>query len=160
MYLVGTIIGTHGIKGELKVKSETDFDRFKVGNILYIKKDNKFTEIKINSSRNHKGNDLITINNIKDINQVLEYVGCEIFTQHNNEELGEDEFYVEDLVGLKVMSTKGKLIGKVIDVREVPQGYLLEVESNKKNILIPFVSEFVKAINEEEIIIEVIEGLI
>ena len=39
MYLVGKIIGTHGIKGELKVKSDTSFDRFKVGNVLYVEKD-------------------------------------------------------------------------------------------------------------------------
>ena len=39
MYLVGKIIGTHGIKGELKVKSDTSFDRFKVGNVLYVEKE-------------------------------------------------------------------------------------------------------------------------
>ena len=35
MYLVGKIVGTHGIKGELKVKSDTSFDRFKKGSKLY-----------------------------------------------------------------------------------------------------------------------------
>ena len=43
MYLVGKIVGTHGIKGELKVKSDTSFDRFKKGNKLYIEKEEEIT---------------------------------------------------------------------------------------------------------------------
>ena len=37
--LVGKIIGTHGIKGEVKVVSDSDFkeDRFQVGNVCYLK---------------------------------------------------------------------------------------------------------------------------
>ena len=34
MYLVGKIVGTHGIKGELKVKSDTSFNRFEKGSKL------------------------------------------------------------------------------------------------------------------------------
>ena len=35
-YKCGTILKTHGIKGDLKVKEETDFNRFDIGNTLYI----------------------------------------------------------------------------------------------------------------------------
>ena len=71
MFLVGKIVGTHGIKGELKVKSDTSFDRFKKGSKLYI---DKKEEITVNSHRQHKGMELITINGLKDINDVLCYV--------------------------------------------------------------------------------------
>ncbi|NYA65807.1 ribosome maturation factor RimM, partial [Lactobacillus salivarius] len=42
-YEVGKIVNTHGIKGELKIISKTDFpeDRFKPGNILYIRDNGK-----------------------------------------------------------------------------------------------------------------------
>ena len=43
MYLVGKIIGTHGIKGELKIHAETNFSRFEIGNVLHIKKENEYT---------------------------------------------------------------------------------------------------------------------
>ena len=69
MYLVGKIVGTHGIKGELKVKSDTSFNRFEKGNKLYI---DKTQEVTINSHRQHKGMELITINGLKNINDVLE----------------------------------------------------------------------------------------
>ena len=41
MFLVGKIVGTHGIKGEVKVINESDFDRFFVGSKLFVYKNNK-----------------------------------------------------------------------------------------------------------------------
>lgn len=160
MYLVGKILATHGIKGEVKVKSETDFDRFRVGNTLYLQKEDKMIPIEINSHRVHQGLDLITFNNLKDINLVLDYVGCYIYTEHNRQELKDNEYYVEELIGLKAISTEGEEIGIVEDVREVPQGYLLEVRHKGKIVLIPFVDEFIKEITASEIKIAVIEGLL
>lgn len=159
MYLVGRIVGTHGIKGELKVKSDTSFDRFKKGNILYIEKEEK---IVINSSRVHKGMHLITINGYTNINDVLGYVNKDIYVPHDRSELNDGEFYYEDIIGLNCYNSKGELIGSVCDLQEVPQGLLLEVKTDKKTILIPFVDEFVTNIDLEDkkIQIQEIEGLL
>lgn len=160
MYLVGKIIGTHGIKGELKVKSDSSFERFVKGNKLYIRKDGKDVPIVISSARVHKGNHLITINEITDINLVLGYVGCEIYTTHGDDGLSDDEFYIEDLVGLIVQTEEKEEVGKVVDVREVPQGFILEIDRKGKTVLIPFVNEFVKEVTDEVIIVNLIEGML
>lgn len=159
MYLVGKIVGTHGIKGELKVKSDTSFNRFQKGNKLYIEKD---IEITIDSCRKHKGMELITINGLTNINDVLGYVGKDIYVPHNRDELDEGEFYYEDLIGLDCYDSKGNLIGPVIDLQEVPQGLILEVQGKNKIILIPFVDEFIEEINLEDnkLFINEIEGLL
>lgn len=159
MYLVGKIVGTHGIKGELKVKSDTSFDRFKKGNILYIEKE---TKIEINTSRIHKGMHLITINGLTNINDVLCFVNKDIYVPHDRSELEEGEFYYEDIIGLDCYNSKGELIGPIIDLQEVPQGLILEIEGKEKTILIPFVDEFVKEIDLEnnKLFIEEIEGLL
>ena len=44
----GKIMTTHGIKGDLKVQSYSDFDRFKKGNRLYIKHNNDYVEVIVN----------------------------------------------------------------------------------------------------------------
>ena len=159
MYLVGKIIGTHGIKGELKVKSDTSFERFKVGNTLYIEKEIPIT---INSVRNHKDFTLITINNLTNINDVLEFVNKDIYVNHDRSELKDGEHYYEDIIGLTVIDSKGNKRGTVNDLIEVPQGLLLEVKEEKKISLIPYVKEFVKEINLEAktILINEIEGLL
>lgn len=161
---VGTITSTHGIKGEVKVKSDSSFDRFFVGNKLFIKKDNATKEIIINSHRKHKDYDLITFNSITNINDVLEYVGCDIYVDVEDlDELEDDEYYFDDLIGLEAFDDKGLKLGKIIDINEVPQGILLELKKvDNSTALIPFVEEFIKEVDIEEgkIIITPIEGLL
>ena len=156
---VGKIVTTHGIKGELKVKSDTSFDRFKKGNKLYIEKEE---EITINSHRQHKGMELITINNLTNINDVLCYVGKDLYVPHNREELEDGEFYYEDLIGLDCYDSKDNLIGTVVDLQEVPQGLILEIKSSVKTILVPFVDEFIVDIDldNNKLSINEIEGLL
>ncbi len=158
MYLVGKIIGTHGIKGELKIKSDTSFERFKVGNKLYIE---KHIPITINSVRVHKGMVLITINNLQNINDVLEYVNKEIYVPHNRSELKKGEYYYEDLIGLQCFNQNNVNIGKVNDLIEVPQGLILEIIKDGQTFMVPYVKAFVKEINiqEQKIYIQEIEGL-
>lgn len=158
MYLVGKIVGTHGIKGEVKIKADSSFNRFAIGNVLYIQKEDKQIEIKINSHRIHKNMDLITFNNYKNINDVLEYVGSNVYTNHEDE-LDDEEFYYEDLIGLDVVDKDNKHLGIVKDIMEVPQGVILEVKNKEKTFLVPFVSEFIISV-DDKITIEIIEGLL
>lgn len=159
MYLVGKIIGTHGIKGELKVKSDTSFDRFKVGNVLYVEKEYPIT---INSVRNHKDFTLITVNSFTNINDVLDLVNKEIYVNHDRKELKDGEYYYEDIIGLDVFDSNNINRGVVNDIIEVPQGLLLEIKGQEKTSLIPYVKEFIKEINlsEKKIVINEIEGLL
>ena len=160
MFLVGKIVGTHGIKGELKVLSDTSFDRFKKGNAIYI--DNGKEKLIVNSSRVHKGMHLITVNGYTNINDVLKYVDKEIYVPHDRSELKEGEYYYEDLIGLTCFDSLNNEIGKVIDLQEVPQGLILEVKTKEKIVLIPYVKAFIKNIDLEtkSIYINEIEGLL
>ncbi|MDD3191125.1 MAG: ribosome maturation factor RimM [Bacilli bacterium] len=160
MYLVGKIIGTHGIKGELKIHAETNFSRFEIGNVLHIKKENEYQELKVKTHRMHKNNHLVSFEGYTNINEVLSWIGLNLFTTHDPDELQIGEYYYEDLIGKTLLSTKGEILGKVIDIREVPQGIILEGKNDKKTFLIPFVDEFVKEITTDKIVIEVMEGLL
>lgn len=163
MYLVGKIIGTHGIKGELKVKSDTSFDRFSVGNTLYVKlADNSYKKIVINSHRVHQGCDLITVNDMFDINLVKGFVGKEVYVKEHNREKDNVNLYYEDLIGCKAINEKGIELGEVKDLIEVPKGILLEIINGKKRSLVPYVKELVPNVDIEKKIITIheIEGLI
>jgi 16S rRNA processing protein RimM len=163
---VGKIVGTHGIRGEVKIISDSDFrnERFKKNQKLYVKKQEVMEEITIDSHRVHKNWDLITFNKITDINLVLDYVGSLVFV--NREELPilpQHEYYYDDLIGLKVYLEDNTLIGEVTDITNLPRGILLVVTKlDGKESLIPFVAEFVKSVDQshQRIIITPIEGLL
>lgn len=164
--LLGKIVGTHGVRGEVKVLSDSDFksDRFAIGNTLYILDNNTFMPIVINSYRVHKGLDLIKFNSIDDINECLPYVGKDLYVDYSTleGELGDGEVYVEDLIDIEVYDTENFLIGRVVDIRHLPQGEILEIiDINNKKFLLPFVDEFIIDIdlNEEKVIVHLIEGI-
>jgi len=161
---VGTIVGTHGIKGEVKVKSDTSFDRFIIGSELVIKNEKKQKQIIIDSHRVHKNFDLITFSGYKNINDVLDYIGFDIYIDVEDlDDLEDDEYYYDDLIGLTTFNDKGEKLGTIVDINEVPQGIILELKKlDDKIALIPFVEEFIKEVNLDKkiLIITPIEGLL
>lgn len=160
LVLVGKIIGVFGIKGELKVYSESDFieTRFKKGARLILKNKKTSKEVIVSSMRIHKKTILITIDNLFDINKVEEYVGYEIYANKEDDlELGEDEYYLDDLVGLDVYDEFDEYVGVLNDFIEVPQGYIMEIKNKGKKVLIPFVDEHIVDIEEDKIIVKVLE---
>ena len=161
-YNVGKIVNTHGIKGEVKIESQTDFDRFTPGNVLYIEKNRELIEVVVQTHRVHKGFDLVSFIGYDDINSVLPFKGLMIkIDEEHQEELPDGEYYFHDLIGLDVYNQFNTFIGKVIDIMDLPQGEILVVgREHKKNGLIPFVDEFIIDVLDDRIIIQEIEGLL
>ncbi len=160
LVLIGQITGTFGIKGELKIFSESDFIEYRFRKGAKIVLSDK-TEHIVSSSRFHKGNVLITIDELYNINLVLDKVGLKVYAYKNdNPPLNDDEYYIDSLVGLEVYNTNNEHLGKITDIIEIPSGFILEIiDENDKRFLLPFVDEFVKEITNEKIIIKEIEGI-
>jgi 16S rRNA processing protein RimM len=153
MYLIGKITTTHGIRGEVKVMNLSDYDRFKTNDIVYI---NNISMV-VERSRSHKGHYIVKLKTVDTMNDALLLKDLDVFS---SERVNDDSYHYEDIVGLDVKLTDGSVIGKVIAIRDVPQGSILEVQTDKKIVLIPFVDAFIKSIDDEHMMIEPIEGLL
>jgi 16S rRNA processing protein RimM len=153
MYLIGKITTTHGIRGEVKVMNLSDYDRFKTNDIVYI---NNISMV-VERSRSHKGHYIVKLKTVDTMNDALLLKDLDVFS---SERVNDDSYHYEDIVGLDVKLTDGSFIGKVIAIRDVPQGSILEVQTDKKIVLIPFVDAFVKSIEDDHMMIEPIEGLL
>lgn len=163
---VGKILNFHGIQGETKVgysKNQAEFlQQLKT---VYIKKDNEYVESEIKSLRFHKNFALIKFSGINSINDAIPYKGCLIFVKEEfiRENLGEDEFLIDELTGLDVFDTNGNKIGVVVGVSNNGASDLLSIKSKTKKIsLVPFVDELVPQVDikNKKVIINNIEGLI
>jgi 16S rRNA processing protein RimM len=160
MYLVGKIISTHGIKGELVIVNKSDFNRFFVGAKMCVIIEDQEVNLTITSLREHKGNFLVTFNKIYDINSVLFLKGKELYSREKAE-TQEDEYYYDDLIDKKVCTPDNVVLGKVLSIIDTGSQELLEVQLTSGQIkLVPFVDEFVKEIKKTKIIITPIEGLL
>ena len=158
---IGKVVNTFGIKGELKVVSESDFVdyRYAVGKTIFLKLRNTIKEVRVSSYRVHKGNILITIDKIYDINEVEKYIGADVLADKLDVPPLEDgEFYIDDVVGLDAYNETGEKIGKVVDVILIPANDLIEIELlNGKKELIPYVDEYILEITEDKIVVRLLE---
>ena len=159
---VGVIVNTHGLKGTLKVKSYTDFKdiRYQQGATLYIAFRGTLVPVTVSEHREVKGLDYLDFKEFTDINQCEIYKGFDlVIPKSAMHELQDDEFYFDELIGMNVKGTTMK--GIVTDVREVPQGQLLVVDVDGKDVLIPFRKEFIESVDKQKGEITIIqwEGL-
>ena len=148
---VGWIQNTHGIKGELKVRSETDFPNihFKKGKKLYLD-DQK--ELLISSSRLQKEMYLLQFVGYQDINLVQDWKGKGLYIDQSDQvHLKKGEYYRHQLIGLSVISEKGSLVGTILAVEETLGAQNnLRVKTEKKEVLYPFIPSFIDRVDQEE----------
>lgn len=158
--LIGKIVNTHGIKGELKILSETDFPtrRYRPGNSVFLSAPEGFLEYRVKSYRPHQGFGLLALMGLDDINQVERLRGCEIWSEDRIlSDLSPNEFQLSSLLGHTLLQG-GKPVGKVTGSRTYPQGDYLEASRpDGVGVLIPFRDEFIGKIDSMAGTIEIIE---
>ncbi|AVB11253.1 ribosome maturation factor RimM [Bacillus velezensis] len=165
---VGKIVNTHGIKGEVRVISKTDFaeERYKPGNTLYLFAEGAAEPIKVTVSahRLHKQFHLLQFKEMPSLNEVEHLRNMVIkVPEEDLGELEEDEFYFHEIIGCEVVSEDGELIGTVKEILTPGANDVWVVQrKGKKDALIPYIASVVKDINinEKKIKIHVMEGLI
>jgi len=165
---VGKIVNTHGIKGEVRVISRTDFadERYKVGNTLFLfqETNNAPLQLKITSHRKHKNFDLLTFEGYYNVNQVEAFKeGVLKVPESYLSDLEEGEYYYHEIIGCKVSTTAGEEIGMIREILTPGANDVWVIQAKKgKDILIPYIEDVVKEINVQDktIIIEPMEGLL
>ncbi len=166
---VGRIAGFHGLKGEIKIfPLMNNPEHFKTFKKLYLQ-DNETNEYilhDIDSIRIHKTMVLVKLKGYED-RTAAEVLSGQVFVPGDElEDLSEDEFYIADLIGLKVVDEASNLIGEVIDFSEDGQEKIfikVAAEHNpKRDMIVPFVDEFIVSIemDKSEIKVKAIEGLL
>lgn len=139
MIYIGKTVSTFGIKGELKVIS--DFEKcnkaYKIGNKILI---NNIEHV-ISGIRYHKNYILLEIDDLKNINDILKYVGFNIYIKRMDLHLEENEFLYKDLINSDVIDDDGSDLGKIIEV-EQGVNLLIKVKGSKE-FYIPYVDEYI-----------------
>ncbi|MDO4197689.1 MAG: ribosome maturation factor RimM [Erysipelotrichaceae bacterium] len=162
--LIGKIVNTFGIKGELKVDSYTDFvkDRYKKGSTVYVGEDHlPFT---VESAKEYKGFLHVLFKDNNDINLVEKYKNLNIYkSKEDIKPLKKGEYYFSDLKDLDVYC-EDVCCGKVISVEEgMHSNYLRVLKEDKKETLVPFIMDiFIEKVDLDNKRIDVVkmEGLL
>ncbi|OOE11956.1 ribosome maturation factor RimM [Fictibacillus arsenicus] len=164
---VGKIVNTHGIRGEVRVISRTDFpeERYKTGNTLYVEKDpGNLIPVTIESHRKHKQFDLLTFEGLNNINDVEPFKGYLLKVPKEQQvSLEEGEFFYHDIIGCAVYTVDGEELGKVKEILSPGANdvWVVKRKGFGSDILIPYIPSVVKTVDldSKKISIEPLEGL-
>ncbi len=160
---VGKIVNTHGLKGMLKVYPYTntaqDFENFKK---LYA--DSALTlELTIAQLKYQKNMVLVKFKEFDHINDVLHLKNTTLYAKKCDvdQQLADGEYYVDDLIGLAVVDTNGRLLGSVKAFRDGAKQIVLEIDHDGNIWYLPFVDAFIKEVDQvnRQLHVSLIEGI-
>jgi 16S rRNA processing protein RimM len=142
--LVGVIVGAHGIKGEVKLKSFTS-EPMSIGRYgpLQSSSGQQFEITKLKAA---KDDFIASLKGVADRNEAEALKGTELFVARQKlPKLKTSETYAHDLMGLDVVLENGSTLGRLVGMPNYGAGDLLEVvvDGNSETVLIPFTNAFV-----------------
>lgn len=157
---VGKIVGTHGVRGEVKLYPYTDdLEQFSEYEFLWLDKEKVFIE----STRIHKNMVLIKFKGYKDANEVMPIINKLVYIERTAKINDGDGHYIVDLLGCQILNEAGDVIGELKDVLQNTSQdiYLIKRVDGKGDFMLPVVDEFVKEIDIEkrQIRVHLIEGI-
>ena len=160
---IGTVSGTHHLNGAVKVTSIfQDIDKIITEKVLLEKSDDKKLCTVKSVKRINNKKLIMEFAEINNINDAKNLNGYQIKIRRDLlPEKTEDDFYYNDLLGMKVFENE-EYLGDLLDILETAaHDVLVVVNSDSREILIPKIDHFVKKIDFEagKIEVELIEGM-
>ena len=146
---IGSFVGVHGIKGEVKLKSFTEIPE----NIFSFKEifiETSDDPIKLNFVRKSKQIFVCKIENVLTRSDAENFKGLKLFVSRESfPKLTDEEFYHSDLLNFQVYNLNKESFGKIISLENFGAGLLAEVKKNNKTFYLPIGKAFLKEIDYE-----------
>lgn len=154
----GKIVGTHGLRGEVKVLPWSDTPNFLCGmETVYI----GGRAVKLTGARFFKGTAVLSLEGVGSLEEAEKLRDQVVSVSRDDVSLPEGHFFLQDTVGLTALDgDTGTELGKVTDILSLPSGNVLEIRG-KREILVPAVPDFLLEIRPDKgfVRIHLIEGL-
>lgn len=162
---VGVIASTHGVRGEVKVFPTTDdVKRFKRLKEVILDTGKEQMTLEIEGVKFFKQFAILKFKGFDNINDIEKYKGKSLFvTRENAVRLRKDEYFIADLIGLKVLDEEGKEIGELKDVIETGANdvYVITMTDGRE-LLLPAIKQCVLSVDVEggTIKVHILDGLL
>ena len=162
---VGVITQPHGVRGEVKVFPTTDDPvRFKKLKKVILDTGKEKLDLEVEHVKFFKQFVIVKFKEFDNINDIERYKRCPLLvTRENAGPLEEDEYFVADMIGMKVITEDGTEFGTLSDVMETGANDVYVIDSKEHGeVLMPAIKECVLNVDMESGIITVhlMNGLI
>lgn len=162
---VGVITTTHGVRGEVKVFPTTDGpERFLELEYVLLDTGKELHRLEISRVKFFKNLAILKFEGVDNINDIEKYKGCSLWIpRQEGQELGEDEYYIADLLGMRVLLEDGSEFGILKNVLETGANDVYIIDSKEHGeVLLPAIHECILDVNlkSNTMTIHLMKGLI
>lgn len=164
---VGRIVGTHGIRGQLRLHSYSgNMESLKSADFIYLRSPSGETrKILLKRAVYHGDKILLSLDGLDTIELVQDLVGFELYLDRDQLPTpGTDEYYWHDLLELSVVTAEGQRLGTIQDILETGANdvYLVRNPDNGREYLIPAISSVIASIDltSKTMVITPLDGLL
>lgn len=143
---IGTVVGTHGVRGTVRVRPTGTGEHLREGIIPSI----AGTPRSIKAVRITPKGFLLDLEGVDDRRAAAALRGEALLLDRAELDAPEeDEFYVGDLVGLAALDEAGERLGEVAETFETAAHEVLVVRTPAGDVLVPFTLEHVPGVDLE-----------
>ena len=162
---IGVISSTHGIKGEVKVFPTTDdVKRYKKLKQVYLDTGKETLTLHPESVKFFKQFVILKFKEYNNINDVEQFRQKSLWVDRQNAiKLQKDEYFIADLIGMKVITDEDETLGVLKDVLQTGANDVYVVKMNdSKEVLLPAIKECVLKVDVEagEVLVHMMPGLL
>jgi 16S rRNA processing protein RimM len=163
--LLGKIVATHGIKGQMRVAVYSgEYETIlSLASLMLKGPDGIMKTFRVAASALHGKKLILSFEEYDNINQALPLVGHEVYVARDQmPALSEGEFYWSDLLGLRVVTDHGECLGELVEIIATGSNDVYVVKDDKREYLIPALADIVLEVNLDSGIMKVSppEGLL
>ncbi len=154
----GEIVGTHGIKGEMRVNPWCDSAKFLKKFKRFFLSANGENELKALSVREHGSVALVTLEGIDSVEKAQRMRGKMLYLKREDARLEKGKYFIAELIDCTVFDAENENIiyGKISDVSFTGANDVWHITKDEKEYLIPAIKDVVKKVDVETGVIEII----
>lgn len=162
---VGVVTQTHGIRGEVKVFPTTDdAGRFRDLKKVFLDTGREKLPLEIQGVKFFKQFVIVKFKGLDTINEVERFRRCPLLVPREDAvPLEEDEYYIADMIGMRVETEDGKAFGTLKDVMETGANDVYVIDSiSHGEVLVPAIKECIRKVDvaEGKMIVHLMDGLV
>ena len=162
-FQVGVITSTHGVRGEVKVFPTTDdASRFKKLKQVILDTGKEDIELEITSVKFFKNMVILKFKGIDDMDTANKYRQKSLYvTRENAVKLAKNEYFIADLIGVKVTTDEDEELGELTDVLQTGANDVYVIQTSNGEILLPAIKECIKEVDIEAgtMVVHLLPGL-
>lgn len=147
LFVVGKVLKSRGLKGEVKVRIITDFPESFLERTSYFLGENEHAvqKVHVQNARLHKEFAFLFFEGVSTVEEADLLKGQVLFVDESQlMQVGEDFAYEHELLGLSVFNEHAEPLGTLVAFEHMPSCDVYEIETiGKKRIMLPAVDEFI-----------------